>query len=201
MGDRVNEFYNKKSEIREIDKNLNKVCNSICKIEFGDNNFGTGFLIKLIKNNQELFCLMTNEHVIKKEMIELKESIQVKYNYEEISLKIKLDKNERFIKYDKKMDITIVEILENDNVDENIFLLPNISEINFILEDIFIPQFPRGSNLSFSKGKIKNMNMKCNELYYDASTISGSSGSPIFFKNCSSEEEIKLESFIFLTQN
>ena len=59
------------SEIKELDISLTKVARSICKIAYG-NERGTGFLIKLYKDGKELFCLMTNEHVIKEAMINSK---------------------------------------------------------------------------------------------------------------------------------
>ncbi len=86
--DRKNEVETKTSEIKEIDVNLNESCKSICKIIY-QNNFGTGFFIKLYKDEKELLCLMSNEHVIRKDMIESKETINVKYNYEK-----KMDKNQ-----------------------------------------------------------------------------------------------------------
>ena len=42
-------------------------------------------------------------------------------------------------------------------------------------------QYPEGKNLSFSEGKIKNINST--EIIHDASTKPGSSGSPILLKN------------------
>jgi hypothetical protein len=69
------------SEIKEVDISLTKVARSICKISYG-NKCGTGFLIKLFKDGKELYCLMSNEHVIKKAMIDSKETIFVKYKYE-----------------------------------------------------------------------------------------------------------------------
>ena len=87
MEERKNEVETKNSEIKKIDLNLHEVLKSICKIIY-QNQFGTGFFIKLYKKDKELLCLMTNEHVIKKEMIESKEIIDVKYNYE------KMDKNQ-----------------------------------------------------------------------------------------------------------
>ena len=47
--------------------------------------------------------------------------------------------------------------------------------------DIFILQYPNGKNISFSYGKIKSIKNN-NFLDYDASTESGSSGSPIIRK-------------------
>ena len=178
--DRKNEVETKTSEIKEIDVNLNESCKSICKIIY-QNNFGTGFFIKLYKDEKELLCLMSNEHVIRKDMIESKETINVKYNYEKKWIKIKLDEKERFIKYNKEMDFTIVEIKPEDKIKDKYFLLPTLNDIDYINKDIYIVQYPEGKNLSYSQGKIKAIDNY--ELSYDASTKSGSSGSPILLKN------------------
>ena len=79
---------------------------------------GTGFLIKLYKNyNNPLFCLMTNEHVIRRELIERKERkeiIEIYYDFEFKYLKIQLDTNKRLInEYTNiNLDITIIEIIK-----------------------------------------------------------------------------------------
>ena len=178
--DRENEVEIANSEIKEIDLNLNEVCKSICKIIY-KNKFGTGFFIKLYILEKELLCLMTNHHVIKKDMIESNEMIDLKYNCEKKWIKIKLDKKERFIKYNEEMDFTIVEMIVDDKIKDKYFLLPNINNIDFINKNIYIVQFPGGKNLSYSDGKIKDINDF--EIIYDASTKSGSSGSPILLKN------------------
>ena len=175
-----NQAINKNSDIKEINKDLYKVCKSICKIIF-KNKFGTGFLIKLYKDEKEINCLMTNEHVIKKDMIESKEIIDVKYDFEDKWIKIKLDIDERFIKYDQQMDITILKIIPKDKIKDKYFLLPNINDMNYINKDIYIVQFPEFKNLSYSEGKILDTNNF--EFIYDASTKPGSSGSPILLKN------------------
>ena len=158
MEARKKEVITKNSEIKEVDISLTKVLQSICKIAYG-NKCGTGFLIKLYKDGKELFCLMTNEHVIKEAMINSKE---------------------RFIKYDPTLDFTVVEV--GDLIKQKYFLFPNIKNIDYINKDIYIPQFPKGNKLSFSEGKIIKIN-DSNELVYDASTESGSSGGPILLKN------------------
>ena len=61
------------------------------------------------------------------------------------------------------------------------FLLPNINEIDYINKDIYIVQFPGGNKLSYSEGKIKDL--QDYEIIYDASTKPGSSDSPILLKN------------------
>ena len=170
----------KKSDINKFDKYLNKACKSVCKI-FTKNSIGTGFFIKLYKDEKELKCLITNEHVIKKEMIESKEIIDINYKHEEEWFKIKLDITQRTIKYDSEKDLTIIEIKSDDKIKEKYFLLPNINKINYINEEINVIQFPEGEKLSHSEGKIISIDKF--KIYYDASTKHGSSGSPIFLKN------------------
>ena len=180
MEERKNEIKIKNSEIKKIDLNLHEIIKSVCKIIY-KNQVGTGFFIKLYKDDEELLCLMTNEHVIRKEMIESKEIIDVKYNHEKKWIKIKLDEKERYILYNKEMDITIVKTIPKDKIKDKYFLLPNINNIDYINKDIYIVQYPEGKYLSYSEGKIKNVDNF--EIIYDASTQSGSSGSPILLKD------------------
>ena len=79
------------------------------------------------------------------------------------------------------MDFTIVEMIADDKIKDKYFLLPNINNIDYINKDIYMVQFPEGKKLSYSNGKIKDVNNF--EIIYDASTKSGSSGSPILIKN------------------
>jgi len=61
------------SNITKINKELSYVAKSVCKVIFQYNNnmhIGTGFLIKLIKKDEPFFCMMTNAHIIKDEMIQ-----------------------------------------------------------------------------------------------------------------------------------
>ena len=61
-------------------------------------------------------------------------------------------------------------------------MFPNINNIDYINQKIYIPQFPEGNKLSVSEGRIIKIN-DSNELVYDASTEDGSSGSPVLLKN------------------
>ena len=173
------------SEIKKIDKWFCKVSKSICKI-ITSKNGGTGFLIKLYKGNKPFYCLMTNEHVILKEIIELKEKIEIYYDNEYERIEIELNKEERYIKDYKYMDIDviIIEIKKEDNINKDYFLLPNIEYKNIKEEYenkvIYIPQYPEGCELSNSKGRIKEINNY--EFSNLASTKKGSSGSPIFLE-------------------
>ena len=198
MEDRKNEVEIKDKPIKEVDLNLNKVIKSVCKIAY-ENKVGTGFLIKLYKDEKELNCIMSNEHVITKEMIELNKIIDIQYNCEEKWIKIKLDLNERYIIYNKEMDVTIIEI-KKDEIKDKYFLIPNIdNNIEYINKDIYIVQYPQGNKLSYSEGKIININN--NELIYNASTKSGSSGSPILLKNTTEVIGIHKQGNIRKTEN
>ena len=157
MGNRTNEVETKNSEIKEVDISLTKVVKSICKITYS-NKCGTGFLIKLYQDGKELFCLMTNHHVITKELVDSKEMINVKYNFESKWVQIKLDINERFIKYDPTLDFTIIDI--GDLIKQKYFLFLNVNNIDYINQKIYIPQYPEGNKLSFSEGKIIKINIE-----------------------------------------
>ena len=158
---------------------------SVCKIKTFESQ-GSGFLIKLQTGNEDFFCLMTNEHVVTKSMIENKNTIRVYYDNEKEKIDIKLNPNERMIEIFTYLDIdlSVVQILFKDRISTQFFLLPSIyymSNYNKLKnENIDIIQYPNGE-LSFSNGKIKEINGF--EFSYSASTEYGSSGSPIFLEN------------------
>lgn len=158
---------------------------AICKICYR-NILGTGFLIKLEKGNNDFYCLMSNEHVITKEVVQSKEIIQVFYENQNKNVILRLDKNERYIEDYKylNIDIIVIEILPKDNIHPNYFLLPNINYITgyeqFKEKDIFLPQYPKGGPLKYSKGKINHIYSTTFQFGHSASTNDGSSGSPIF---------------------
>ena len=77
---------------------------------------------------------MTNSFIITKKMIELKEIINEYYNNKTNIIKIKLDEKIRTIYYNSEMDITVVEIILEDEKDKNYFLSANLNnlDINYI---------------------------------------------------------------------
>ena len=180
--DKINEVLTN-NELTQINLNLYNVIKSVCKIIIKDGKIGTGFFIKLYKNNREFFCIMTNEHIITQELINSNKKIIVYYDAQNERIDINLNIKERFIKEYKEfdLDITIIEILKEDNIDKKYFLLPYLDEYtNLINENIYIVQFPNG-DLSYSKGKIIKIDKF--EITHDVLTKSGSSGSPIFLEN------------------
>ena len=99
---------------------LMSVCKSICKIKIA-NIRGSGFLIKLKKMNNNFYCLITCEHVISKDIINAKRTIEVLYDNQTKKINIALDKAKRFIRDYKYLNIdsTIIEILDKNNIENN----------------------------------------------------------------------------------
>ena len=54
----------------------------------------SGFLIQLFKQEKKFYCLMTNEHVITKEMIKQKITIDIFYDSQSEFREIKLNPKE-----------------------------------------------------------------------------------------------------------
>ena len=155
------------------------------KIEVGPNKFGSGFFIKFKKNNGKIFyCLMTNKHVINPEIIKQKKKIKILYENEKKTLIIELDQEDRFIKYFEdslQIDVTVVQILDMDNIGNDYFLEPNDDYKKgyqqFNDKTISVVQYPLGEQLSMSNGIIKYS--ENNTFAHTASTLHGSSGGPI----------------------
>ena len=186
----------KNEEIREeikptlLNPYMSYITKSICKISV-QNVFGSGFLIKLYKNGEDFFCLMTCGHVITKDIIEQGRNISFYYDSIAARLKeIELNQKERFIinfsVFNANIDVTVIEILPEDKISSEFFLSPNLNYINDIddLEkrDIIILQYP-GGKLAQASGKIEDIYKKDYQFSHSASTEKGSSGSPVFLKD------------------
>ena len=110
-----------------LDKYMAYVVKSLCKLRYGD-QIATGFLLRLSKGQDELYCMMTCEHVIKREMIQQRKTIS--FYYDSINLKtigITLDPNKRLIQdfrslsemdinIDINIDATVIQILPEDKI-------------------------------------------------------------------------------------
>lgn len=120
---------NKQNETTYIPKNIFGVSRSICKINTHNNVYGSGFLIKFSEDEEDnIYYLMTCEHVIKKELINQKATISFSYDNEKKNKEIILDKDKRIIKDFKDLDIdaTLIQILKDDNINDGYFLFPEI---------------------------------------------------------------------------
>ena len=181
---RFSEHFSRKNELIDLPSSIVKVSKSICKIETPFEKT-SGFLIKFLKK-EDFFCLMTNGHVIEKELIEQNNEIKFYYDVGNKCNKICLNINERFIRNFKDIgiDSTIIEILPKDNISKNYFLIANTDYMfnydNLLNKDITVVQYTKG-NCNYSSGKITDI--EGNKFTHSASTNPGSSGSPIFLKD------------------
>ena len=173
-------------------KNLDKLQKCIRRIVINRKIYGTGFLMELKKEKTPFYCLITNEHVISEDLIENNTEIEILYaqNTQEEIFKIKLNKNERFIRNYGYLgiDATVIQIFPEKNEINKEFFFKNddieaLAKSNYeMLKDIniHILQYPgSGKILSISQGDYLGF-YNINEFFHSASTESGSSGSPIF---------------------
>jgi len=173
-----------KDQTNEI---MSQMEQSICKIDLGD-KVGTGFLCKIPFPTKFHYIgvLITNNHVLKEDYLKLNNNIKITLNDGKIERNILIDKT-RKIFTNENMDVTILEIKEEDNInnkyldiDENIFdeeLSKKIYEKDKIIYSL---QYPQGKEVSFSVGKMNFISQKYKYYFYHlCSTIEGSSGSPI----------------------
>ena len=183
-----NEVIISKEGFHQLDESITSTSKSLCKIVVSSDRMSSGFLIQLFKDTKKFYCLITNEHVITKEMIKEKITIDVYYDSQSEFAKIKLDPEERLIKEftDVEMDITVIEIIPKDDIPKDYFLLPLIDYMDnynqLINNEISIIQYPKGE-MKYSYGIIKYRSNKLKyEFARDSNTDEGSSGSPIFLK-------------------
>ena len=60
-----------------LDQSITRASKSLCKIIVSSGRISSGFLIQLFKGQKNFYCLMTNEHVITKEIIKQKLTIDI----------------------------------------------------------------------------------------------------------------------------
>ena len=92
-----------------------KAVQSICEI-IKDKGYGSGFFCKIKNpNNFDGIYLITNNHVITKDILIYKENIEIKLNNKEIKISLNLD---RRIWTNEEIDFTCIEIIKEDNIIE-----------------------------------------------------------------------------------
>ena len=201
MENYINEAITEYSKIESISPKLGfiKGALSIFKIDINMNNKikkGTGFFLKIkskYSDNFYHYYLITNEHVIEKDLIKERQiKFIIYYHFEEIYKEFTINTSETFIKEyntNENVDITIIQIKQNE-IPSQYFIEPDYNFYNNILldeqflkvkdstkTDIIIHQFPLGLEQSYSKGNIFEINDS--NIFYTNSTENGSSGSPI----------------------
>ena len=164
---------------------INQISKSICKITYKINekdiNQGTGFFMII----NDIKYLLTNYHVINKNLIDKIKNIEI-YNNNNNKIEIKINKNDRDIKFYEYLDITIIEMKETDNIIEDIDFLDY--DLNYIKGyeqykkiDIFSLQYTK-NGIEVASGKIINI-INNYEFEHSIDTEYGSSSSPIIIHN------------------
>ena len=170
------------NSIKKYKKSYN-ICKSTIKIELKNGSKASGFFIKYKREKKPFYCIMTNHHVIPPELTDNGERILIKYDGEEKNLKLVLNQKERHIQCLRDLlgiDITNIEIIEKDNIDDSFFSLPmeyDCEYQSFKGKNILVSQYPLGGEIHLSDGQI--IEIKDFIFYHDADTLHGSSGGPI----------------------
>ena len=173
-----------KNEIQELFKKEDAMCKILSKKLVNgkiENINGTGFFVELdLKDIPFKKCLITNNHVLNENDIKINK--EIKFEYQKINKTIKItDKRKTYT--NKNLDYTCIEIFDNDEINEFFRIDPDIVEYPVEVykdKDIFILQYPKGKDLSFSEGKI--LGFRDDTIIHNCSTYKGSSGSPIILR-------------------
>ena len=130
----------KKISIKETEFILEQMKTCVCKMHLGAKK-GTGFFIKIPYRNQLLNVLMTNNHVLSENEISDGKNVTISINNGEVTKNIKMDsKRKRYT--NEILDITIIELLEKDNIKHFLTLDKQILEkISLINDDNSIGYF------------------------------------------------------------
>ena len=152
-----------------------------CKIITNKSN-GIGFFCIIPLHNIKIKVLFTNNHILNEDLLSIGNEIKLSYKYQ--FKKIKLT-NERIFWTNKSLDYSIIEILDNDEIEEFYEIeYKSYNNPNKIYEndDIGIIQYLEGGQMEVKINRlleIKNEIIKHNIL-----TNNDSSGSPlILLKN------------------
>ena len=185
-----------KKKIREKDQTSDMLYNSIISINFtinGKKIIGGGFLIKFNLKNKLRYFFITYYHLITEEYVNKKMAITLCFGKlnEHKKLIIILDRNERYIKcFDKSFNVTIVEIIEKDNIKKENCLGPDFNYKNGYLyynnKSYYIVSYNQNNinekEIKVSSGKITKI-LNESEFEYSLDTECCNAGSLIFLLN------------------
>ena len=156
--------------------------NCICKLCLKNDEIGIGFLCKFPFNNNDLPVLITNNHI----MNNLENNKYIKLNFNNEVKEIKIDNSRKiYNRYDKNIDIAIIEIKPNKDkiynyfdLDENdIFKNERNLELEYKKRAIYIISY-QNEEVSVSYGLINEIKNNNNINYY-CKLKEDSFGSPI----------------------
>ena len=173
---------------------IEQMNNSICRIY--NNVKGNGFFTKIPYNSKLLPVLITTNNIINQDDIQNNKIISLFINNDKKIKTIKLDNN-RLMYTNEKLNVTIIEIIENkDNLknkylelDNDIINYLNLNRINLIKkespnylnESIYVMNYSNKKDIFVSFGKL--LHIKKEEIVYKSNIKEDSFGSPILLTN------------------
>ena len=175
-------------DLQSIKHCLAKAEKAICKIKLSK-GYGTGFFCKIPFTedfNHLLPVLISCNHILSKDIIESENYIEIIVEEEKKSISLK-DQRKKWTSED--MDFTIIEILNNDNIDEFFYLDDNVFKKNYsnniyLDNNVIIFGINKNEKPGFSNGKIKKI--RDFSFAYNCNTYPGCSGGCIVnqINNC-----------------
>ena len=168
---------------------LEQMKKCVCKIKCDDGRSGIGFFCKIpFPDTYNLLpILITNNHILNKNEIGLNKKINLTLNIGQKLYKILLDDSRKIKTFEKPYDVTFIEIKKKDGLDIDNFLeidnqifAKNPNEI-YIQKTIYLLHYPRGEELKYSLGVIKEI--KNETIYHYCDSERGSSGGPLINLN------------------
>ncbi len=163
-----------------MEKILYQMKYCICNIKVKGAS-GTGFFCMIPIENKKMVCLITSYQLLNEKYFNNNNKINILYNDYKEAKEINIDK-ERIKYFNKKYDITIIEILKSDEINNYLELDDNLfkKEIKIFYEEktIYSIQYPQGNNISVSYGILNNIDE--NYIFnHTCNTIEGAYCSPI----------------------
>ena len=167
-------------------KILEQMDNSVCKI-IKAKSIGTGFICLIPFPNKlyPLSALITCYHVLSKD--DLKPGKEIKLMFDEKEKIIEINQSRKiFTSNENEYDISIIELLPEDNFDLNnlleiendIFKFDNLNEI-YKNKSIYIIHYPKGKEPKYSVDTITFIDINNISMGHFCDTLNGSSGGPI----------------------
>ena len=161
---------------------LGQMKNCVCKIH-KEGNTGSGFFLKIPYDNQLLNLLVTSNRVLNEKEIKVGNVINISLNNEKIFKEIKLD-SKRKTYTNKELDITIIELKDEDNLQHFLLLDENIinNDVNnynniYKNESLYILNYLYNKDI-YTLYSTPNKTEE-NKIIHKCNTDTSSSGSPI----------------------
>jgi len=155
---------------------------SICLIEDEFANTATGFLVKLPLPSEEnpMFGLLTNNHVLNSKSLRPTKSFDIYVNGNKFEISLKNDTQFKFTS--ELIDVTFIQLTDDNLMNNgNLMFLEWCDKDAKVKDIINIIQYIDDDDPYYSSGKIKCL---CGFSYFHSgSTDEGSSGSPLINEN------------------